>query len=80
MKKKVIAYYFRSESNDSYLNIDVVDESTEALNVVDAMEKFGWDGGVEGWMTYCECNTKEELLNNDGFDYNEFIVKEKLID
>jgi len=78
MSKKAIAYFFRSESGDYYLNLDIVDENDKALNVVDAMDKFGWDGGIENWMVYCGCKTREELENE--LPYNEFIVKEKLID
>ena len=42
------------------------------------MEKFGWDCGVDYWMEECECNTKEELLEE--LPYAEFITEEKIID
>ena len=78
MRKKVIAYFFKSESCDYYLNIDIVDENTKPLNVVEAMDKFGWDGGIENWMRYCKCNTKEELLEE--LPYAEFMTKEKIVE
>lgn len=75
--KKVIAYFFRSESGDYYLNIDIVNENDAPLDVVDAMDKFGWDMGIEYWLKECGCNTKEELRNE--FPYTEFMTKEKMI-
>lgn len=78
MKKKAIAYYFQSESCDSYLSVDIVDENIKPLNVVDAMEKFGWDCGLDYWMKACGCNTKEELLKE--LPYVEFMTAEEKID
>lgn len=77
MKKKAIAYFYKSEDCDYYLAVDIVDENSEPLNVVEAIEKFGWDS-IDYWMGAYDCKTKEELV--DKLPYAKFITDEKIIE
>ena len=40
MEKQIFAYYYKSESGDEYLNIDI---SKNEMTVVEAMDYFGWE-------------------------------------
>lgn len=64
--KRVYAYYFRSESGDDYLNMEISEEGP--MTVYEAMDKFGWDGGTESWLKYNGCDSVDEI------PYDEFIV------
>ena len=65
--KKVYAYYFRSDTGDDYLNMEI--SEGKPMDVYEAMDKFGWDGGTEEWLEYGDCDSVDEI------PYSEFIVK-----
>lgn len=46
MEKQIFAYYYKSESGDEYLNIDIAEKE---LTVVEAMKQFGWEN-LEDWI------------------------------
>ena len=61
---KVYSYYFRSDSGDSYMEMECSDKP---LDVYEAMKKFDWDD-YNGWI--------EEGYEPEEIPYDEFITME----
>lgn len=61
---KIYSYYFRSDSGDSYMEMECSDKP---LTVYDAIQKFKWDN-YDGWL--------EEGYSTEEIPYDEFITME----